>query len=59
MDDRRIGVMDNSRLLARLVLRRSRLVATLRDLVMARVSAKVALGPIQKLLAEARVNARA
>jgi 2-polyprenyl-6-methoxyphenol hydroxylase-like FAD-dependent oxidoreductase len=53
------AAQDNSRLLARLVLRRSRLVATLRDLVMARVSAKVALGPIQKLLAEAGVDARA
>ena len=53
------AAQDNSRLLARLVLRRSRVVATLRDLVMAKVSAKVALGPIQKLLAESEVDARA
>ena len=46
------AAQDNSRLLARLVFRRNRLVATLRDLIMARVSAKVALGPIHKLLAE-------
>lgn len=46
------AAQDNSRLLARLVFRRSRLAATLRDLIMARVSAKAALGPIRKLLAE-------
>jgi 2-polyprenyl-6-methoxyphenol hydroxylase-like FAD-dependent oxidoreductase len=46
------AAQDNSRLLARLVFRRNRFVATLRDLIMARVSAKVALGPIQKLLAD-------
>ena len=38
------AAQDNSRLLARLVFRRNRFVATLRDLIMARVSAKVALG---------------
>jgi len=46
------AAQDNSRLLARLVFRRNRFVATLRDLIMARVSAKVALGPIHKLLAD-------
>ena len=53
------AAQDNSRLLARLVFRRSRLAATLRDLIMARVSAKVALGPIQKLLAELPASAAA
>jgi salicylate hydroxylase len=53
------AAQDNSRLLARLVFRRSRLAATLRDLIMATVSAKAALGPIQRLLAETPVASRA
>ena len=34
------------------VFRRSRLITTLRDLIMAKVSAKLALRPIQKLLGD-------
>jgi hypothetical protein len=45
-------------LLARLVFRCSRLAATLRDQVMARVSAKAALGTIQRLLADMPVPSR-
>jgi salicylate hydroxylase len=52
------AAQDNSRLLARLVFRRSRLAATLRDLVMATVSAEAALGPIQRLLADMPVPSR-
>lgn len=42
----------NSRWLARLVMRRSRALATVRDLALSRVSVDAVLGPIKKLLAD-------
>ncbi len=46
------AAQDNSRQLARLMFRRSRVWAVVRDLVARRVSVATALGPIRKLLAD-------
>ncbi|WP_246465016.1 FAD-dependent oxidoreductase [Ruania alkalisoli] len=46
------AAQDNSRQLARLMFRRSRIWAVVRDLVARRVSVATALGPIRKLLAD-------
>ncbi|SEE65807.1 FAD-dependent oxidoreductase [Ruania alba] len=46
------AAQDNSRQLARLMFRRSRVWAIVRDLVVQRVSVATALGPIRKLLAD-------
>jgi hypothetical protein len=44
------AAQDNSRILTRLMCRRSRLLAALRDMVARFVSPKSMLGPIRKLL---------